>query len=178
LLTMPRGFYGMHLAHFGIGVFIVGITLTSIYSTEKDLRMTPNQSYELGGYTFRFDGVHSVMGPNYRAQQGTLTVTKDGEQVAVLHPQKRIYLVQQNPMTEAAIDAGLTRDLFVALGDQLNNQGAWSIRLYHKPFIRWIWLGALLMAIGGLVAATDRRYLLTARKSVAARSDMAQAGAH
>jgi cytochrome c-type biogenesis protein CcmF len=178
LLSTPRGFYGMHLAHFGIGVFIVGITLTSIYSTEKDLRMTPNQSHELGGYTFRFDGVHSVMGPNYRAQQGTLTVTQDGKQVAVLHPQKRIYLVQQNPMTEAAIDAGLTRDLFVALGDQLNDQGAWTVRLYHKPFIRWIWLGALLMALGGLVAATDRRYLLTARKSVTAKSNMAQAGAH
>ena len=165
LKKVPLGFYGMTVAHMGIAVFIVGITLTSIYSEEKDVRMEPGDSYTLGGYTFQFDGVKTTPGPNYNSQRGHLTVSQDEKQLTTLQPEKRVYRVQQNPMTEAAIDAGLTRDLFVALGDPRGEKGAWSIRLYYKPFIRWIWLGAIFMAIGGLLAASDRRYRMAGKKA-------------
>lgn len=169
LRRLPRGYWGMQVAHFGIAVFIVGITLTSLYSAEKDLRLVPGESHELGGYTFTFNGVITTQGANYTAFEGALDVTKDGQYIASLKPQKRIYLVQTMPMTEAAIDAGLTRDLFVALGESLDstssNSGAWSLRIYHKPFIRWIWLGAIFMGLGGLLAATDKRYRLLSQRS-------------
>jgi cytochrome c-type biogenesis protein CcmF len=158
VVSVSRSFWGMSLGHIGIAVFIVGITLTSIYSTEKDLQVNPGESYELAGFTFRFDGVKEITGKNYRASNGKLTVSKNGRPVAILEPEKREYLVQKMPMTEAAIDAGLFRDLFVALGEPLGDKGAWSVRIYHKPFIRWIWLGAIIMALGGLLAATDPRY--------------------
>ena len=106
----------------------------------------------------------TTKGPNYTAYRGDLVASKDGELVAEMHPEKRIYLVQTMPMTEAAIDAGLTRDLFVALGEDLGN-GAWSLRIYHKPFVRWMWLGGLIMAFGGGLAATDRRYRTLARRA-------------
>jgi cytochrome c-type biogenesis protein CcmF len=160
---VPRGFWGMTIGHLGIAVFIVGVTLTSLYSTEEDIRLEPGQTYEMGGYSFLFEGVDKIDGPNYTAYRGHLVASKDGEFVAEMHPEKRTYLVQTMPMTEAAIDPGLTRDLFVAIGEDLG-QGAWSLRVYHKPFVRWIWLGALLMAIGGTVAATDRRYRVLARR--------------
>jgi cytochrome c-type biogenesis protein CcmF len=165
VFTASLSFWGMTLAHIGTAVFIVGVTLTSIYSTEKDLRVDPGESYDLGGYTFIFEGVDAHVGPNYRASKGRLTVTHDGKPVAVMQPEKRIYLVQKMPMTEAAIDPGLFRDLFVALGEPLGETGAWSVRIYHKPFIRWIWLGALIMAFGGLLAAFDPRYRKLARRS-------------
>ncbi len=161
---VPRGFWGMVLGHMGIAVFIVGVTLTSIYSTEKDIRLAPGESYAMDGYDFRFNGVEVTKGPNYTAYRGEVIATRDGELVAEMHPEKRIYLVQTMPMTEAAIDPGLTRDLFVALGEDLG-QGAWSLRVYHKPFVRWLWLGALLMAIGAGLAATDRRYRALARRT-------------
>jgi cytochrome c-type biogenesis protein CcmF len=164
LSTIPLGFYGMTLAHIGVGVFIIGITLTSIYSIEKDIRLSPGESYEMADYTFRLDSVKTVEGPNYIASQGTLTVTRGGEVINIMQPEKRIYRVQRMPMTEAAIDAGLGRDLFVALGEQLDNQGAWSVRLYVKPYIRWIWLGTIIMGIGGLLAASDRRYRMAGKK--------------
>lgn len=170
--TVSRSFWGMIFGHIGVSVFIVGITLTSIYSTEKDLRVEPGESYNLAGYDFRFDGVKEIQGKNYRASNGTLTVTKDGKFVATMEPQKREYLVQKSPMTEAAIDARLSRDLFVALGEPLGDKGAWSVRIYHKPFLRWIWLGALIMALGGLVSATDRRY----RKKVAKKKTQRVSG--
>jgi cytochrome c-type biogenesis protein CcmF len=166
LLTLPRGFYGMTTAHIGMGVFIVGMILATVFSLEKDVRLLPGESYSLAHYTFKFNGVRNFEGPNYSANEGSVTVTKDGETVAVMRPQKRIYRVQRNAMTEAAIDDGITRDLFVALGEKLDDQGAWSLRLYHKPFLRWIWLGAIFMALGGILAASDRRYLLAARRSV------------
>lgn len=159
--SIPRSFYGMSLAHLGVAVFIVGITLTSIYSEEKDVRMVPGEQFVLKGYSFEFKGAESKQGPNYTAQKGHLTVSKDNQLIATMYPEKRIYMVRQMPMTEAAIDAGLTRDLFVALGEPRGEDGAWSLRLYVKPFIRWIWLGTLIMAFGGLLAATDRRYRLT-----------------
>ncbi|WJW76492.1 heme lyase CcmF/NrfE family subunit [Thiohalobacter sp. IOR34] len=165
--AVPRAFYGMSIAHVGIAVFIVGITLTTVYSEEKDIRLAPGESFEMGGYAFRFEGVRHSEGPNYTADEGRVLVFRDGQQVAELKPEKRIYRVQRMPMTEAAIDAGLTRDLFVALGEPLGEAGAWSLRLYHKPFIRWIWFGCLFMAIGGLLAATDRRYRLEARRAAA-----------
>jgi cytochrome c-type biogenesis protein CcmF len=165
LLSLPRGFYGMSVAHLGIAVFIVGITLTSLYSEEKDVRLAPGESHELGGYRFRFEGVKRVSGPNYQADEGHLIVTRNDAPVASLAPQKRFYHTSPNPMTEAAIDAGLSRDLFVALGEPLGKEGAWSVRLYHKPYIRWIWLGAIFMSLGGLLAASDRRYRVAARRS-------------
>ena len=121
--------------------------------------MAPGSEFELSGYSFRFEGVENSDGPNYRATKGSFDVFKEDHLVAHLHPEKRIYLVQQSPMTEAAIDAGFTRDLFIALGEPLDDQGTWAVRIYFKPYIRWIWLGALLMGIGGMVAALDQRYL-------------------
>jgi cytochrome c-type biogenesis protein CcmF len=163
IFNVSRSFWGMSLGHIGIAVFIVGITLTSIYSTEKDLQVNPGESYELAGFNFTFVGVEDIVGKNYRAANGKLTVSKNGTHIATMEPEKREYLVQKMPMTEAAIDAGLFRDLFVALGEPLGDDGAWSVRIYHKPFIRWIWLGALIMALGGLLSATDPRYRKLAR---------------
>ena len=176
-VRIPRGFHGMSLAHAGIAVFIVGVALTTTYSVEKDVRLAPGESWVLGGYEFRMVGVKPVRGPNYDAQRGEIRVFRDGEPVAVLHPEKRIYRVQRNPMTEAAIDPGVGRDLFVALGEPLGDDGAWSVRLYYKPFIRWIWMGGVMMALGGLIAATDRRYRQLARRDVRALAGMAEAAA-
>jgi len=165
-MSVPRSFYGMSIAHIGVAVFIVGITLTSIYSEEKDVRMMPGEQFVLGGYSFEFKGAVSTPGPNYNAQKGFLTVSKDNQIVATMYPEKRVYRVQRSPMTEAAIDAGITRDLFIALGEPRGADGAWSLRLYVKPFIRWIWLGTIIMALGGLLAATDRRYRMPKKNSV------------
>ncbi|MFT5218150.1 MAG: cytochrome c-type biogenesis protein CcmF [Planctomycetota bacterium] len=159
LRTIPAGFYGMLLGHLGIGVFIIGMTLTSLYNQEKDVRMAPGDSYSVAGYTFVFNGARDFDVDNYVATRGSFTVTSDAGNFEVeMLPEKRVYRVQKMPMTEAAIDAGLTRDLFIALGEPLDQQGAWAIRIYYKPFIRWIWLGAIIMALGGLLAASDRRY--------------------
>ncbi|MGJ0431474.1 heme lyase CcmF/NrfE family subunit [Methylobacter sp.] len=158
LKSVPAGFYGMTLAHLGIAVFVVGITFTTVYSVERDVRMAPGETLDMSGYLFEFHGVRQSDGPNYRAEQAFVTVSHKGAQVAKLEPQKRVYRVQTMPMTEAAIDAGLFRDLFVAIGEPLGNEGAWSLRIYYKSFIRWIWLGAVFMAAGGLCAAFDRRY--------------------
>ena len=161
LKKIPAGFYGMTIAHIGIAVFVVGITLTSVYSVEKDIRLAPGESVDMSGYLFKFHEVKQAQGPNYVAQQGLITVSYKGNEVAKLEPQKRVYQVQKMPMTEAAIDAGLFRDLFVAIGEPLGNEGAWSFRIYYKSYIRWIWLGAVFMAIGGFCATCDRRYRIT-----------------
>ena len=158
LKEIPNGFYGMTVAHIGVSVFIVGITLTSLYSQEKDVRLEPGQKYQLAEYEFEFRGVEQNQGANFVASQGIVIVSKNGKMIQQLKPQKRIYNVQKMPMTEAAIDAGISRDLFVALGEPLDDKGAWSVRLYVKPFIRWIWIGAVIMSLGGLLAVTDRRY--------------------
>ena len=158
LLRMPRGIKGMHLAHFGVGVFIVGVAMVKGFSIEKDVRMAPGEEFTVSGYTFRFEGVREATGPNYRSLMGWFEVYSGDRMIGRLHPEKRTYLVQQSPMTEAAIDPGFTRDLYVALGEPLDDQGSWAVRIYFKPYIRWIWLGAFLMGIGGLVAATDARY--------------------
>jgi len=158
LSRTPRAVFGMSLAHIGLGVFVIGVTLTSTYSVEKDLRMAPGDTYAIGNYTFRFDGINQQRGPNYLSDTGSITVLRGDRLESVLNPEKRIYLVQQMPMTEAAIDAGLTRDLYVALGEPLADDGSWAVRLYLKPYVRWIWLGALIMVFGGLLSASDKRY--------------------
>jgi cytochrome c-type biogenesis protein CcmF len=163
LRHVPRGYWGMMLGHLGIAVFVIGVSMTSTYSTEKDIRLAPGEVYNMGDYSFEFKGVSTVPGPNYTAYEGLVIARHKGELVAELRPQKRTYLVQKMPMTEAAIDAGLFRDLYVALGEDLG-KNAWSLRIYHKPFVRWLWLGALIMALGGLTAATDRRYRTLARR--------------
>jgi len=152
-----RSYYGMWLAHIGIAVFVIGVTFVTQFDVEKDIRMSPGQSIELSGHRFRFDGVQPHNGPNYRSQLGTVRVFKGDSEVAVLKPEKRTYLVQTKPMTEAGIDAGFWRDIYVSLGEPLGG-GDWSLRLYYKPFVRWIWLGALLIGAGGLLAASDPRY--------------------
>ena len=154
---VTRSFVGMTLAHIGVGVFIVGVTASSIYSVEKDVKFTPGESTEFSGYVFSFDGVVQVPGPNYTAERGHFSVTKEGETIVVLKPEKRHYRSQEKPMTEAAIDPGIGRDLYVALGESLGD-GAWSARVYYKPFQRWIWFGPILMVLGGILAASDRRY--------------------
>ncbi len=168
LRSTPAGFYGMLLGHLGIAVFIVGVSLTSLYNQEKDLRMAPGDTYSVAGYEFTFHGVRRYNVNNYVATRGGFSVRSESGNYRVdLFPEKRTYRVQQSPMTEAAIDAGLTRDLFIALGEPLDDQGAWAVRIYYKPFIRWIWLGAIIMAIGGLFAASDRRYRRLARTASA-----------
>jgi cytochrome c-type biogenesis protein CcmF len=149
---------GMTLAHFGVGLFLVGASLTNAISSEKHLRMEAGDSFELAGYNFVFEGTRGVRGPNYVADEGEFIVYKSGDRVTSLYPQKRRYSSGQT-MTEAALDPGLTRDLYVSLGEPLDNRGqAWAVRLYHKPFIRFIWLGSLFMMAGGFLAASDKRY--------------------
>ena len=163
LRSTPRAYYGMLLAHIGVAVFVVGVTLVKGYETEKDVRMEQGDTTEVGGYAFRLAGVADVPGPNYVATRATVEVSRNGKNVTTLYPEKRVYKVQQMPMTEAAIDPGFTRDLYVSLGDELNAT-TWLVRIYHKPFVDWIWGGCLIMALGGLFAATDRRYRLAARR--------------
>ena len=173
-------YYGMIIAHFGIAVFILGVTFVTQFDVEQEIRRSPGQTVELAGHTFRFDGARAIRGPNYRAARGTIRVfNADGKEVAVLSPEKRTYLVQTKPMTEAGIDPGFTRDIYVSLGEALDS-GDWSLRLYYKPLVRWIWLGGILIAIGGLLAASDRRYRMkvTHREAaaVAAKKERLAAG--
>jgi cytochrome c-type biogenesis protein CcmF len=156
-LKLSLSYLGMVIAHLGIAIFVAGVTVTMSYSEEKDLRMVPGSSYNISGYDFRFQGVRKVKGPNYTADEAVIEVwdgeTKSGE----LLPQKRIYSGKGNPMTDASIDKTLSRDLYAALGEELEN-GAWSMRVYYKPMIRWIWLGCIFMALGGVLAVSDKRY--------------------
>jgi cytochrome c-type biogenesis protein CcmF len=160
----PRAFWGMQSAHFGIAVFVVGITMVGGYQTERDVRMAPGDTTEVGGYVFRFLDVRQESGPNYETSIGDVEVTQGGRLVTNLHPEKRNYHSSAMPMTEAAIHTGFTGDLYVSLGEPLDG-GAWAVRVYHKPFVKFIWFGCLMMAFGGLLAASDRRYRLTAKSS-------------
>jgi cytochrome c-type biogenesis protein CcmF len=167
LLSLKKGArlsqYGMVVAHIGVAVFVVGVTLVKGYDSEQDAHMKPGDTVELSGYVFTLEKVADVKGPNYRAVQATVSVTKNNQPVAMMFPEKRVYMVQDQPMTEAAIDTGVTRDLYVSLGDPLGG-GAWLIKVQHKPFIDWIWGGCLVMALGGLLAASDRRYRYAQRE--------------
>ena len=156
-LKHTRSHYGMVVAHLGVAVFVVGVTLVKGYESEKDAIMREGDSVELGRYVFRLDEISDVAGPNYRAARAKLSVARGGKPVTVLYPERRVYNVQQTTMTEAAINPGLTRDLYVSLGDPVEG-GGWLLRVQHKPFIDWIWGGCLIMALGGLLAASDRRY--------------------
>ena len=161
IISTPIGIFGMVIAHLGMGIFVIGVTMTTVYSVERDVRLAPGEQYQIDGYQFVFDGTDIISGPNYQAVQGRFKIFRDDKMITWLFPEKRTYLVQKNPMTEAAIDPGFTRDLYVALGEPLDTADgtqAWAIRIYYKPFIRWIWLGALIMAIGGLSGALDKRY--------------------
>ena len=149
---------GMVSGHIGVGIFFFGVLMTESLSIEKDVAAKPDSSFSLRGYDFQFKGVEQVEGPNYIADQGTVIIRKDQDIIATLYPEKRMYASGGNSMTEAAIDSGLQRDLYVALGEPLDDKGTWALRLYVKPFIRFIWLGALLMAIGGFVVSFDKRF--------------------
>ena len=168
LASFPRSYWGMLLAHCGVAVFIIGVTFVKGFETEQDLRMNVGETATIGGYAFRFEGVREIKGPNYTAGQGMFVVTKDGRPVTEMYPEKRFYPVQKQTMTEAAINAGFLRDLYVSLGEPLDG-GAWSVRLYHKPFIDWIWGGCLLMAFGGVLAISDRRYRLSWQRRAASK---------
>jgi cytochrome c-type biogenesis protein CcmF len=157
LRAQSRSYYGMLLAHTGVAVFVVGVTMVKTYEAEKDVRLAIGDTVELGGYAFRFDALDDVKGPNYMATRGTISVTRGGSPVSTMHPEKRIYNVQKNAMTEAAIDTGFTRDLYVSLGEPVDDK-AWVVRVQVKPFVDWIWGGCVLMALGGLLAVLDRRY--------------------
>jgi cytochrome c-type biogenesis protein CcmF len=173
LKSQSPSYYGMQLAHIGIGVFIIGVTMVKGYETERDVRMNVGDTVEAGGYTFRFDGVREEKGPNYIAAQGRVTITRDGKPVTQLFPEKRQYNASGMPMTEAAIETGLLRDLYVSLGEPIpNSNGAWAVRVYHKPFVDWIWAGCLFMALGGVLAITDRRYRIHARRKSGANESV------
>ncbi len=163
LKTQSRSYYGMQLAHVGVAIFVVGVTLVTGYESEKDVKMNVGESVTAGSYSFRLNGVSNVAGPNYTAARAELQVTKNGKDIGRMFPEKRSYTASQNVMTETAIDTGLTRDLYVSLGEPIAG-GAWTVRVYYKPFVSWIWGGALLMALGGGLAVSDRRYAVAAKK--------------
>ncbi|HEX5802093.1 MAG TPA: heme lyase CcmF/NrfE family subunit [Azospira sp.] len=168
ILKQPGHFFGMHTAHVGVAAFVIGVTMVQSYQEEKDVKMGPGETVAVAGYEFRFNGVHEVKGPNYVALAGDFDLIKDGKVLRKMLPEKRNYASSGMPMTEAAIDAGLFRDLYVSLGepiDRLQPEGEWAVRVYHKPFVDWIWGGCVLMALGGLIAILDRRYRVKSRAS-------------
>ena len=163
--SFSLSYYGMTVAHIGIAVFVIGVTIVKGYGVEKDVRMAPGDTVELAGYSFRFVGVREVEGPNYVAARAAIEVTRNGSRVGTLLPREARYTrSQQTPMTEAAIDSGLIRDLYVALGDDVDG-GAWVVRVQHKPFVMWIWLGCIIMALGGVLAVADRRYRIATSRA-------------
>jgi cytochrome c-type biogenesis protein CcmF len=167
LKAPARSYYGMQLAHVGVAVFIAGVTVVTSYQSEKDVKMNIGDTVSVGGYQFRLNNLARIQGPNYQAMRADIEVTKDGSAVAMMHPEKRSFTVAQNVTSETAIDRNVFRDLYLSLGDEVEG-GAWTVRVYHKPLVNWIWGGALLMAIGGGFAVTDRRYALAARKATGA----------
>jgi cytochrome c-type biogenesis protein CcmF len=169
LKTQTSGWYGMLLAHAGVAVFIIGVTMVGGYQTEQDLRMEIGSTARAGGFDFKLVGLRNVRGPNYEAVRASVEVSRDGRPIATLAPEKRTYTVSRMPMTETAIHRSVTRDLYVSMGEPLEDGKAWSVRLYVKPFVNWIWGGCLLMALGGLLAVADRRYRLGSRRPAEAR---------
>jgi cytochrome c-type biogenesis protein CcmF len=160
----PRSLTGMWLAHLGVAVFAFGVSMVRTYEVEQDLTMAVGSSATVGGYEFRFADVHDLRGPNYEATEGDIAVTRNGSDVTTMHPQKRVYLIQRMPTTEAAIQPGFTRDLYVSLGEEVQ-PNTWTMRIHVKPFVDWIWGGCLLMALGGFLAVSDRRYRRKARQA-------------
>jgi cytochrome c-type biogenesis protein CcmF len=164
LKRLPRGFWGMQLGHFGLAWAVAGIALVSGLESERNVKMNIGDTTELAGYTFTFKGATLHDGPNYRAAKGELEVSVNGRPAFVLHPEKRIYNASGMPMTEAAINYSFSRDVYAAMGEELEG-GAWTIRVFHKPFINWLWIGGLMMVLGGVLAAADRRYRIALRKA-------------
>ncbi len=176
--AQPRAWWGMTLAHLGIAVFIIGVTSVRGYEVERDVQMELGDTVVVHGYTFRFDGVGERRGPNFNAARGTVTVLKNGRQVDQLNPEKRVYFAQSEmPMTEAAIRSGLRGDVYVSLGEPVGDKGGWTVRVYYKPFVTWIWGGCVLMALGGFLAVFDRRYRALARREETAASGLKPAAA-
>ncbi len=171
-LKQPRSFVGMCVAHFGIAVFVVGVTMVSSFQEEKDVKMGPGETTLVAGYSFTFNGVKTVQGPNYVAAQGDFDLAVNGRFMRKMTPEKRNYASSGMPMTEASIDAGFLRDVYVSLGEPIDRdkpEGEWAVRVYYKPFVDWIWGGCILMAIGGLFALLDRRYRVKSRASEAVK---------
>jgi cytochrome c-type biogenesis protein CcmF len=168
LRTQSRSYYGMQLAHLGVAVFIVGVTMVTGYQSEQDLKMQQGDIAKAGGYEFQLNGVTNITGPNYFAARAEIIVSRNCSELERMYPEKRNYTASGSVMTETAIDSGIFRDLYVSLGEPVGT-GAWSVRVYYKPFVGWIWGGAVLMALGGGLALSDRRYALAARKEREAR---------
>ena len=167
LRRLSASYYGMQLAHLGFAISVIGVVLTSQYAVERDIRMAPGDSFDIAGYHFQFNSLEQVRGPNFIGDGANFTVSRDGRPVAVLQPQKRRYLASGQVMTEAAIDAGVFRDIFIAMGEPIG-EDAWAIRLHYKPFVRWIWAGAISMALGAFFTLADRRYRRARRRAEAA----------
>ena len=175
LANRNRSYYGMWIAHAGVAMFVVGAVMVSNFDSETDVRMSPGDIHEASGFRFQFNGVQAVPGPNYSAMRGEFVVYQGERQVAVLHPEKRAYLAGGMPMTEAGIDPGFMRDVYVSLGEPVGSDGDWAVRLYYKPFVRWIWLGCILMALGGILAASDGRYRVVRRTATEPAGGLARA---
>ena len=175
LASLPLSYYGMQLAHLGVATMIVGAALTSVYSTEKSVLLSPGERMNLGGYAFEFVGAKPITGPNFRGMEATLEVYRGEEFLRELHPERRLYLASGTPSTEMAIDAGFWRDLFVTLGEE-KGAAAWSMTIYVKPFVRWVWLGAIFMCLGGVVAAGDKRYRRALEKHAVKKQAAAPSG--
>ncbi|MGB2078533.1 MAG: heme lyase CcmF/NrfE family subunit [Vibrio sp.] len=163
ITKLQRSHWSMVLGHIGLAVSIIGIAMVQNYSIERDVRLSPGETFNLQGYQFDFKQLRDDNGSNYDGVVGDFEITQDGEYVTTLHAEKRFYHTAGSMMTEAAIDASLGRDLYIAMGEQLKNEDnsqseAWAVRIYYKPYIRWIWLGAIIMSLGGLLAVTDKRY--------------------
>ena len=169
LRQLPRAMVGMMVAHLGVAAFILGVTIVNTYQVERDVTMQVGDTTEIAGYVFTFRGVREVDGPNFTAVRGTIDVTKGERAVVTMSPEKRVYRVQTMPMTEAAIYSRVTGDLYASLG-QPDDKGAWVVRVYYKPFVTWIWGGCVIMALGGLLAASDRRYRVARREQAAAKT--------
>jgi len=169
LRMQSRSYYGMQLAHVGVAVFIIGVTLVTGFQAEQDVKMQTGDMVSVGGYDFRLKGIKEVDGPNYRAVRGEIEISRGGQALRTMYPEKRSYVASGNAMTETAIDTGIFRDLYISLGEPVGNN-AWSVRVHYKPFVSWIWGGAVLMALGGGLAVSDRRYALAARKERLARA--------
>ena len=170
ILMQSRSYYGMQVAHLGVAVFIVGITMVTSYQSEQDVKMQRGDVVQAGGYAFQFNGTTPLTGPNYRGAQAEMIVSRNGVELERMYPEKRNYNATGNVMTETAIDSGFFRHLYLSLGEPIDlDRDIWSVRVYYKPFVGWIWYGAILMVIGGGLALSDRRYALAARKEREAR---------
>ncbi|MFA0055884.1 heme lyase CcmF/NrfE family subunit [Vibrio echinoideorum] len=158
LTKLPRSHWAMICGHIGLAVTVIGIAMVQNYSIERDVRLAPGESYQLEEYDFLFTGVRDKDGPNYDGYIADFEITKEGKYINTLHAEKRFYTTAKSMMTEAAIDRGVTRDLYIAMGERLDDNKSWAVRIYYKPFVRWIWAGSLIMSIGGVIAISDRRY--------------------